>query len=59
MRPLANRLPYDSTEMLLAFHVSEKARAKRDRYIMQFPEESRGTGKKEVYPGTGGKGSAR
>lgn len=41
MKPLANRLPYDSTEMLLAFHVSEKARAKRDEYIMQIPEELR------------------
>ena len=27
--------------MLLAFHVSEKARAKRDEYIMQIPEELR------------------
>lgn len=30
--------PYDDLEMLLAFHVSEKARAKRDRHIMQLPE---------------------
>lgn len=30
--------PYDDLEMLLAFHVSEKARAKRDRHITQLPE---------------------
>lgn len=34
-------LPYDSIEMLFAFHVSEKARAKRDQYIMQFPQQLR------------------
>lgn len=34
-------LPYDSIEMLFAFHVSEKARAKREQYIMRFPPQLR------------------
>jgi hypothetical protein len=33
--------PYDDLEMLLAFHVSEKARARLQRHIEQFPEGSR------------------
>ena len=30
-----NRLPYDSLEMLFAFHVSEKARTKREQYSLE------------------------
>ena len=41
MKPLLNKLPYDSLEMLLAFHVSEKARTRREQHIMQFPEHLR------------------
>jgi hypothetical protein len=45
MRPFTNgsvsSLPYDSLEMLLAFHISEKARAKLEQYIMRFPEHLR------------------
>ena len=41
MRSSKGVLPYDSTEMLLAFHVSEKARAKREQYIMRFPKQLR------------------
>jgi hypothetical protein len=41
MRSSNGILPYDSTEMLFAFHVSEKARAKREQYIMQFPQQLR------------------
>ena len=40
MKP-SNAIPYDSIEMLFAFHISEKARAKRDQYIMQFPQQLR------------------
>ncbi|WP_025039962.1 hypothetical protein [Nitrosospira briensis] len=40
MKP-SSGIPYDSIEMLFAFHVSEKARAKRDQYIMQFPQQLR------------------
>ncbi len=40
MKP-SNGIPYDSIEMLFAFHVSEKARAKREQYIMQFPLQLR------------------
>ena len=36
-----NRLPYDSLEMLFAFHVSEKARARREKYLQKFPENLR------------------
>lgn len=36
-----NRLPYDSLEMLFAFHVSEKARNKRNQYLGTFPEDQR------------------
>jgi hypothetical protein len=36
-----NRLLYDSLEMLFAFHVSEKARAKREKYPQKFPENLR------------------
>lgn len=41
MKPLVSKLPYDSLEMLLAFHVSEKARTKRKQYLMQFPQHLR------------------
>ncbi|WP_255398770.1 hypothetical protein [Nitrosovibrio sp. Nv6] len=41
MKAQMNSLPYDSLEMLLAFHVSEKARAKLEQYITQFPEHLR------------------
>ncbi|WP_107693451.1 hypothetical protein [Nitrosospira sp. Nsp2] len=41
MKSPENRLPYDSLEMLFAFHVSEKARAKREKYLMDFPEDQR------------------
>ena len=34
-------LPYDSLEMLFAFHISEKARAKLEQYLMRFPEHLR------------------
>ena len=37
----ANRLPYDSLEMLFAFHVSEKARTKREQYLLKFPDDQR------------------
>ncbi|BCT68100.1 hypothetical protein [Nitrosospira sp. NRS527] len=40
MKP-SSGIPYDSIEMLFAFHVSEKARAKREQYIMQFPQQLR------------------
>jgi hypothetical protein len=33
--------PYDNLEMLFAFHVSEKARARQERHILQFPEDLR------------------
>jgi hypothetical protein len=36
---MANRAPYDNLEMIFAFHVSEKARAKRERHILQFPPD--------------------
>jgi hypothetical protein len=41
MKSSDNRLPYDSLEMLFAFHVSEKARARREQYLMEFPEDQR------------------
>ena len=41
--------PYDTTEMLLAFHVSEKARAIRERHLLKFPEHLRETEKRK-YP---------
>ncbi|SCX85298.1 hypothetical protein [Nitrosospira sp. Nsp13] len=37
---------YDNLEMLFAFHVSEKARARREQYIQQFPEHLRETEKR-------------
>ncbi|SCX62437.1 hypothetical protein [Nitrosospira sp. Nsp1] len=40
MKP-SSGIPYDSIDMLFAFHVSEKARAKREQYIMQFPQQLR------------------
>lgn len=36
---MANRAPYDNLEMIFAFHVSEKARAKREQRILQFPPD--------------------
>lgn len=39
--PAGASLPYDSLEMLFAFHVSEKARAKLEQYNIQFPEHPR------------------
>lgn len=36
-----NRLPYDSLEMLFAFHVSEKARTKREQYLLKLPDDQR------------------
>ncbi|MEP6877868.1 MAG: hypothetical protein ABI865_03390 [Nitrosospira sp.] len=33
--------PYDNLDMLFAFHVSEKARARQERHILQFPEHLR------------------
>lgn len=44
-----NSKPYDTTEMLLAFHVSEKARAIREQHLMKFPEHLRETEKRR-YP---------
>ncbi|SFN39692.1 hypothetical protein SAMN05216386_0800 [Nitrosospira briensis] len=45
MKPFTNssksNLPYDSLEMLFAFHISEKARARLEQYIMRFPEHLR------------------
>lgn len=38
--------PYDNLEMLFAFHVSEKARARQEQYIQQFPEHLRETEKR-------------
>jgi hypothetical protein len=38
--------PYDDLEMLLAFHVSEKARARWDRRILQLPEHLRAAEKR-------------
>jgi hypothetical protein len=46
MKPSHGILPYDSIEMLFAFHVSEKARAKREQYIMQFPPQLRAAEKR-------------
>lgn len=33
--------PYDDLEMLFAFHISEKARARQEQHVMQFPEPLR------------------
>jgi hypothetical protein len=41
--------PYDTAEMLFAFHVSEKARAIREQHLMKFPEHMRETEKRR-YP---------
>jgi hypothetical protein len=41
MKSSDSRLPYDSLEMLFAFHVSQKARAKREQYLLKFPEGER------------------
>ena len=43
--------PYDTTEMLLAFHVSEKARTMREQHLLKFPEHLRETEKRK-YPRT-------
>lgn len=34
---MSNRAPYDNLEMIFAFHISEKARMKREQYILQLP----------------------
>jgi hypothetical protein len=39
--------PYDTAEMLLAFHVSEKARAMREQHLLKFPEHLRETEKRK------------
>ncbi|HET7062502.1 MAG TPA: hypothetical protein VFI43_10030 [Nitrosospira sp.] len=44
-----NSTPYDTAEMLFAFHVSEKARAIREQHLMKFPEHMRETEKRR-YP---------
>ena len=36
---MSNRVPYDNLEMIFAFHISEKARTKREQYILQFPTD--------------------
>jgi hypothetical protein len=36
---MANRAPYDNLEMIFAFHVSEKARAKREQHILRVPPD--------------------
>jgi hypothetical protein len=36
---MANRAPYDNLEMIFAFHISEKARAKREHHILQLPPD--------------------
>jgi hypothetical protein len=41
--------PYDTAEMLFAFHVSEKARAMREQHLLKFPEHLRETEKRR-YP---------
>ena len=41
MKEAVNSAPYDAAEMLLAFHVSEKARAMQQQYLSQFPEHLR------------------
>jgi hypothetical protein len=38
---MANRIPYDNLEMIFAFHISEKARARREQHILQFPPDLR------------------
>jgi hypothetical protein len=41
MKEAISSAPYDAAEMLLAFHVSEKARAMQQQYLSQFPEHLR------------------
>jgi len=41
MKEAVSSEPYDAAEMLLAFHVSEKARAMQQQYLSQFPEHLR------------------
>ena len=41
MKEAISHAPYDAAEMLLAFHVSEKARAMQQQYLAQFPEHLR------------------
>jgi hypothetical protein len=43
---MSNRAPYDNLEMMFAFHVSEKARAMRERHILQFPTNLQGEERK-------------
>lgn len=46
MKASGTRLPYDSLDMLFAFHVSEKARARRELLITQLPEHEREIGRR-------------
>jgi hypothetical protein len=41
MRDTVPSAPYDAAEMLLAFHVSQKARAMQQQYLSKFPEHLR------------------
>ncbi len=41
--------PYDNLEMLLAFHVSEKARARWEHHILQLPEHLQAA-ERRTYP---------
>ncbi len=47
MKASATKLPYDSLDMLFAFHVSEKARARHELFITQLPEHERETGRRK------------
>ena len=44
MKSSGTRLPYDSLDMLFAFHVSEKARARHEQFVARLPEHERETG---------------
>ena len=44
MKNSGTRLPYDSLDMLLAFRVSETARARREQFVARLPEHERETG---------------
>ncbi|MBA4143291.1 MAG: hypothetical protein H0X43_09885 [Nitrosospira sp.] len=41
MKTATSSFPYDSLEMLFAFHVSEKARSKLEARLMELPEHLR------------------
>ena len=45
MKATHTRFPYDSLDMLFAFHISEKARARREHFIAQLPEHERKAGR--------------